>query len=143
MSKAVGGGDTVLVTGASGFVGSAIANLCRDSGFRVRVMVRETSPRTNIHPDDDLVVGDLTERGGLYEAMRGVRYLFHAAADYRLWAADPDELIATNVEGTRNVMAEALRSTSALTVHLGCFCRRQAADGAVGRHGSSNLDSAA
>lgn len=128
MSKAVGGGDTVLVTGASGFVGSAIANLCRDAGFRVRVMVRETSPRTNIHPDDELVIGDLTERGGLYEAMRGVRYLFHAAADYRLWAADPEELIATNVEGTRNVMAEALRSgverivytSSVATIRPGC-----------------------
>src|SRR5262249_43543206 len=43
-------------------------------------------------------------------ALRGVRYVIHAAADYRLWAADPSEIVRTNVEGTRIVMEEALRA---------------------------------
>ena len=108
MSDVAGRGDTVLVTGASGFVGSAIANTFRDAGFRVRVLVRPSSPRTNVHAADEVIEGDLTRRDSLRDAVRGARYLVHAAADYRLWAPRPEELAATNVEGTRNLMAEAM-----------------------------------
>jgi dihydroflavonol-4-reductase len=99
---------TVLVTGASGFVGSAIANAARDAGYRVRVLVRPTSPRTNIDPRDEVVEGDLTAPGSLGPALAGARFLVHAAADYRLWARRPEELERTNVEGTRNLMRAAL-----------------------------------
>jgi dihydroflavonol-4-reductase len=102
--------DLVLVTGASGFVGSAIANTMRDAGFAVRVMVRATSPRTNIHPDDEVVIGDLADASSLAGALKNVRYLMHAAADYRLWSRHPDELIRTNLDGTRSLMQEALRA---------------------------------
>jgi dihydroflavonol-4-reductase len=102
--------DLVLVTGASGFVGSAIANTAREAGYAVRVLVRATSPRTNIHPEDEAVLGDLADPASLASACTGVRYLFHAAADYRLWSRDPDELIRTNLDGTRNLMGEALRA---------------------------------
>ena len=60
-----GGADVVLVTGASGFVGSAIANSFRGAGYRVRVLVRGSSPRTNIHPHDEVVVGDIRDRASL------------------------------------------------------------------------------
>src|SRR5499425_3294838 len=103
-------GDLLLVTGASGFVGSAISNAARAAGYRVRVLVRRSSPRTNIAPTDDVVVGDICDRASLVAALRGVRYLAHAAADYRLWSPDPDDIIRTNVEGTRGVMEEALRA---------------------------------
>src|SRR5262245_62369797 len=103
-------GDLVLVTGASGFVGSAIAHAARAAGYRLRVLVRGSSPRINIAPSDEVAVGDIRDRASLAAAMGGVRYLVHAAADYRLWSPDPDEIIRTNVEGTRAVMEEALRA---------------------------------
>jgi dihydroflavonol-4-reductase len=103
-------GDILLVTGASGFVGSAIAIAARRAGYRVRVLVRASSPRGNIQPDDDVAIGDIRDRASLAEALRGVRYLIHAAADYRLWSRTPSEIITTNTEGTRCVMEEALRA---------------------------------
>src|SRR5499426_78314 len=103
-------GDILLVTGASGFVGSAIAIAARRAGYRVRVLVRASSPRGNIQADDEVFVGDMRDRAALAQALRGVRYLIHAAADYRLWSRVPAEIIATNVEGTRSVMEEALRA---------------------------------
>jgi dihydroflavonol-4-reductase len=101
--------DIVLITGASGFVGSAIAIAARHAGYRVRVLVRASSPRGNIQPGD-VVIGDIRDRASLANALRGVRYLIHAAADYRLWSRTPSEIITTNAEGTRCVMEEALRA---------------------------------
>jgi dihydroflavonol-4-reductase len=103
-------GDTVLVTGASGFIGSAIANAFRRQGHAVRVLVRPSSPRINHDPADSVVLGDILDRGSVATALRGARYLVHAAADYRLWTPSPEGLIRTNVEGTRIVMQEALRA---------------------------------
>jgi dihydroflavonol-4-reductase len=100
----------VLITGASGFVGSAIANALRREGYRVRVLVRPSSPRTNIDPRDEVATGDILDRASLAVALDGARYLFHSAADYRLWAPSPDEIVHTNVEGTRIVMEEALHA---------------------------------
>jgi dihydroflavonol-4-reductase len=102
--------DLLLVTGASGFVGSAIAIAARRAGYRVRVLVRSSSPRGNIQPGDDVVIGDIRDRDSVANALRGVRYLIHAAADYRLWSRTPSEIITTNAEGTRCVMEQALRA---------------------------------
>jgi dihydroflavonol-4-reductase len=106
----MGGFDETLVTGASGFVGSAIAKVFRESGHQVRVLVRASSPTININPADVVVLGDICDRNAVAAAVRGVRYVVHAAADYRLWAPFPAEVFRTNVEGTRIVMEEALRS---------------------------------
>ena len=103
-------GDTVLVTGATGFVGAAVANAARAAGYRVRVLARASSPRTNLSPADDMVIGDLRDRASLGPALQGVRYLFHVAADYRLWSRDPGEIMRSNMEGTRNIMETALRA---------------------------------
>jgi dihydroflavonol-4-reductase len=102
--------STVLVTGASGFLGSAIAAALRARGDDVRVLVRPSSPRTNLDPADTLCEGDLRDRASLAAALKGVRFLFHAAADYRLWARDPEEIIRNTVEGTRLIMMEAMRA---------------------------------
>jgi len=102
-------GDLLLVTGASGFVGSAVAHAARAAGYRVRVLVRASSPRVNIAAGDEAIIGDICDRASLAAALRGVRYLAHVAADYRLWSPVPDEIMRTNVEGTRAVMEEALR----------------------------------
>src|SRR5215471_11880694 len=106
----MGGLDVTLVTGASGFVGSAIANAFREQGHRVRALVRSSSPRINISPADAVAVGDIRDRDAVAAAVRGARYVVHAAADYRLWAPFPAEMFRTNVEGTRIVMEEALRA---------------------------------
>ncbi len=100
--------STVLVTGASGFLGSAIAAALRARGDEVRVLVRPSSPRANLNSRDTVCEGDLRDRASLASALKGVRFLFHAAADYRLWARDPEEIRRNNVEGTRLIMDEAL-----------------------------------
>jgi len=110
MTSASQQADVVVVTGASGFVGSAIATVFRRAGFRVRVLVRASSPRTNIDAADEVIVGDLLDRASVAQAFKDARYLVHAAADYRLWAPSFEQLIRANVEGTRIVMEEAQRA---------------------------------
>ena len=77
-------GDYVLVTGASGFLGSAVARQALERGFRVRAMVRAGSPRRNL---EDLPVeiaeGDMRDARAMESALKGVRYLFHVAAEDR------------------------------------------------------------
>ena len=102
--------STVLVTGASGFLGSAIAVALRARGDDIRVLVRASSPRANLNLTDTVCEGDLRDRASLAPALKGVRFLFHAAADYRLWARDPEEIHRNNLEGTRVIMEEALRA---------------------------------
>ncbi len=101
----------ILVTGASGFIGSAVARRLAADGRDVRVLVRSTSPRTNLADLKlEIVEGDLLDEASIDRAMKGARFLFHVAADYRLWARNPAEIIQTNVEGTRLVMAAAKRA---------------------------------
>jgi dihydroflavonol-4-reductase len=102
--------DKVLVTGASGFVGSAVAHVLVRSGYRVRALLRPTSNRTNLAGlDVEIVEGDMHDPGAVSQAMSGVRYLFHVAADYRLWARNPQQILWNNREGTRLLMQTALR----------------------------------
>src|SRR5260370_20879 len=108
--RAMGGRDLILVTGAIVFLGAAIANSARAAGYPVRVLIRTSSSRTNIHRLDQVVVGDLRDRESITAALRGVRYLVHAAADYRLWSPSPDDILRNNVDGTRTIMEEALRA---------------------------------
>ncbi len=99
---------TTLVTGATGFVGSHIARLLAERGEAVRVLVRPTSRAAMLEGIRcERVTGDLSNPNSLAEAMEGVRRVFHVAADYRLWARDPGEIYASNVEGTRNLLVIA------------------------------------
>lgn len=101
----------MLITGASGFVGSAVARCLVSAGYDVRVLLRPTSPRVNLADLRlEIVEGDLLDPGSIGRAMQDVRFLFHVAADYRLWARDPEDIIRTNVEGTRSVMIAAQRA---------------------------------
>jgi dihydroflavonol-4-reductase len=101
----------ILVTGGSGFVGAAVVRQLLQAGHQVRALVRPTSARTNLEGlTVEIVEGDLRDASSLVRALAGIRALFHVAADYRLWARDPREIVDTNVEGTRALMEAALRA---------------------------------
>jgi len=100
--------EPTLITGATGLVGSAVAKKLLAEGFAVRALVRPGSPRFHLDGLDlEFVTGDIRDAASVRSAMAGIRYVFHVAADYRLWARDPSEIFAANVEGTRVVMQEA------------------------------------
>jgi len=99
---------TALVTGASGFVGSAIVRRLLQAGHQVRVLLRQHSPHDNIIDlPVEIVHGDLTDRASLAAAVSGCSSLFHAAADYRLWVRNPAAMYQVNVDGTRALMVAA------------------------------------
>lgn len=105
------GSAEVLITGASGFVGSAVLQQLLRAGFSVRALVRQSSLRAELAGSDvQFVEGDLRDAESLKAACAGCRYLFHVAADYRLSSWDSATILATNVTGTRNLMEEALRA---------------------------------
>jgi dihydroflavonol-4-reductase len=109
---------TTLVTGASGFVGSAVARVLVERGEAVRVLVRPTSDRRNLESlDAESYIGDLRDRRSLDHALRQCDALFHVAADYRLWAPDPNALYRTNVDGTRMLMEAAAEAGIARIVY--------------------------
>ena len=100
-----------LVTGATGFVGAAVARALLQEGWEVRALARKGSDRRNLRSIAvEVVEGDLAEADSLTRALAGCEGLFHVAADYRLGAFDPQQLYKTNVEGTRNIL-DAARAT--------------------------------
>jgi dihydroflavonol-4-reductase len=102
--------DAVLITGAAGFVGSAVARAARQRGFKVRVLVRASSPRRNLAGlNAEVFEGDMRDEASVSRALAGARYLFHLAADYRLWARDPGKVERNNLESTTAVLRAALR----------------------------------
>ena len=102
-------GDLVLLTGATGFVGSAVARALLAGGFAVRALVRPGSDRRNLAALAVAPVpGDLTDPASLRAAVGDCRYVFHVAADYRIWVPDPQAMRRVNVAGTEALMRAAL-----------------------------------
>jgi dihydroflavonol-4-reductase len=100
---------TALVTGASGFVGSAVARRLIEAGYAVRVLVRPTSDLRNVAGlPVEIRHGTLEDPASLAAALTGSTHLFHVAADYRLWVRDPEAMFRANVDGTRALMERAL-----------------------------------
>ena len=125
-------GDRILVTGATGFVGSAVARLLDSRGLAVRVLARSTSPRRNLEGlNCEVVLGDMTDATAMNRALNGTRFLFHVAADYRLWAPDSREIIRTNLEGTRAVMQAALDQGAERIVYTSSVATLRVSNGSV------------
>jgi len=109
---------TVLVTGGNGFVGCYIVRALVARGDHVRVMIRAGADvRALAGVDGEHVIGDLRDPEAVAAAAAGCDEIYHVAADYRLWVLDEAPMYATNVEGTRNVLAAARRHHVGRVVH--------------------------
>lgn len=104
-------GALAVVTGAAGFVGSNVVRALVARRLRVRAVVRRSSdPRALAGLPVERAVADVRDPAGLRRAFHGARFVFHVAADYRLWVPDAATMLASNVAGTRNVCAAAARA---------------------------------
>jgi dihydroflavonol-4-reductase len=112
-----------LVTGATGFVGWHVARKLLDRSDRVRVLARDPS-RIRELDGVEVARGDLRDPESLARAVEGCGVVFHVAADYRLWAPDPQEMFRSNVDGTRHVLEAARRAGVERVVYtstVGCI----------------------
>jgi len=117
-----------LLTGATGFIGGHVLRALLEAGAEVRCLVRESSSRRNLEGQPvEAAIGDLRDFDSLQSAAADCDAVYHCAADYRFYAADPRELYDSNVEGTRNVMRAAARAGASKVVYTSSV-------GALGLH---------
>jgi dihydroflavonol-4-reductase len=123
-----------LVTGATGFVGAAVARALLAAGAEVRALARAGSDRRNVAALPlKVVTGDLSDPASLERAAAGCDALFHVAADYRLGARDSAQLYRTNVDGTRAIIEAAQRAGVGRMVYTSSVaCVGLPADGSPG-----------
>ncbi len=102
-------GGLTLVTGVAGFLGSAVARALAAEGRALRGLARGSSLPTNLTEfPGELVQADLLDAEAVTRAMQGIDVLYHVAADYRLWAPDPEDICRNNLAMTQNVMQAAI-----------------------------------
>src|SRR4029077_6642804 len=109
---------STLVTGAAGFLGSHVTRQLVARGEEVRVLIRASSSNRAIRVlPREYVTGDLRDPASLERAMKGVRRVFHVAADYRLWAKRSQDIYDSNVGGTKNLLAAAKAAGGAQLIY--------------------------
>jgi len=129
---------TTLVTGAAGFLGSHVARQLVARGESVRVLLRPSSSNKAIADLPlEYVTGDLRDVASLQRAMAGIRHVYHVAADYRLWAKNPQDIYDSNVGGTKNLLAAAKEAGVELLIYTSTV-----ATIAVDRHPGTDADQA-
>ncbi|NTW99539.1 MAG: NAD-dependent epimerase/dehydratase family protein [Geobacteraceae bacterium] len=107
-----------FVTGATGFIGASIVRELLRDGREVRVLVRSNSNLSNLNGlDVELWKGDLLDTAGLRSGLKGCDVLYHAAADYRLWARNPEVMYRTNVGGTTAILEAAIENNISRVVY--------------------------
>lgn len=111
MSHELASGDRVVVTGAAGFIGSAVTRALVRRGVEVVALVEPGAPTSNLDGlDVERREADVTIAAGLEDVLAGARYCFHLAAKFGFWPRDPASFYAVNVEGSRNVVTAAARA---------------------------------
>ena len=111
MADASGKTESVLVTGASGFIGSAVVRALLDAGYRVRALCEPGRPDDNLAGlAVERIVGDIRDPATLDRAVEGTATAFHLAAVYKFWAADPELFYDVNVGGALNVVRAVERA---------------------------------
>lgn len=126
-----------LVTGATGFVGGAVARALVRSGVDVRVLARAESDLQNLEGlNVERVVGDLRDPASLRQSLIGCQHLYHVAAHYALWAKDARIFYDINVTGTRNL----LEAASAAGIERTVYCSTIGAIGLPPDGGLGNED---
>ena len=95
----------ILITGANGFLGSALSRIALEKKYKVRAFVRENSDLSNLkNLNIEIIRGDLRSKESILNASNGCDSFIHTAADYRLWARKPSEIYESNVFGTENLL---------------------------------------
>ncbi len=98
-------GDRVVITGASGFIGSAVARAVAARGAHVVAAIEPGADERNLKDiDAERAVVDIRDAAAVREVCEGARFVFHLAAIYRFWARDPKIFYDVNVGGTLNVL---------------------------------------
>ena len=120
---------TTLITGATGFVGSAVARTFAARGHALRLLARPTSDRRLLEGlDAEVVTGDLTDPASLARAAKGCEYVIHVAADYRIWVPRPEEMMRANIDGAVAMIRAAAEAGAKRIIH----CSSVAALGQIG-----------
>jgi dihydroflavonol-4-reductase len=116
---------TTLLTGATGFLGSAIARELLKDGRHLKLLARKNTDTRNIDDlDCEVSYGDLRDRESLKSALKGCKTLYHTAAFYSLWSRDKQLIYDINVQGTRNILECALEAGVEKVVYtstVGCI----------------------
>ncbi|MEK7743424.1 MAG: hopanoid-associated sugar epimerase [Elusimicrobiota bacterium] len=110
--------DAAFLTGGTGFLGANLARVLLEKGLRVRCLARKGGNRKNLEGlPVELVEGDLHDKAALRVGCAGARYVFHVAADYRIWVPDPAAMYAVNIQGAVNVLEAAGAAGAERIVH--------------------------
>lgn len=122
----------VLLTGATGFLGRAVARRLAARGHALRVLARATSRTAGLPAGAEVATGDVTDAASLREAARGCEAVMHMAALVKIWVPDPGRFAEVNVGGLRSALAAA-REAGARLVYTSSFI-------ALGPSGEEPLD---